>query len=69
MDNKFVSVPVNITTVNELCNEHIQTSAEMNEYMERVQQKYENGPKNSEEMAVSRVGNELYENPKLKFSL
>jgi UDP-galactopyranose mutase len=61
VDKKFVSVPVNITTVNELCNEHIQNQAEMNEYMKRVQEHYEDGPKNSEEMALSRVGKELYE--------
>jgi UDP-galactopyranose mutase len=60
VDNKFVSVPVNITTVNELCNENIQTSQEMTEYMKRVQVPTP-APQNSEEMALSRVGKDLYE--------
>jgi UDP-galactopyranose mutase len=60
VDNKFVSVPVNITTVNELCNENIQTPQEMTEYMKRVQVPSA-APQNSEEMALSRVGKDLYE--------
>ena len=30
VDNKFVSIPVNITTVNEVCGETLQTTEEMN---------------------------------------
>ena len=60
VDNKIVSVPVNITTVNELCNEHIQTPDEMTAYMKRVQVPHPSH-QNSEEMALSRVGPTLYE--------
>lgn len=59
VDGKFVSVPVNITTVNELCNENIQTCDEMNEWLNNVQVKYDNIT-NSEEMCKSRVGELLY---------
>ncbi len=60
VDNKFVSVPVNITTVNELCNQSIQTTDEMNEWLKKNQIKYDNIT-NSKEIAESRVGKELYE--------
>ncbi len=59
-DNKFVSIPVNITTVNELCNETIQTEKEMNDWLKENQVKFEKII-NSEEMAKSRIGNILYE--------
>lgn len=60
VDKQLVPVPVNITTVNHLCNEHIKNTEDMNNWLDNNQIKYEN-PKNSEEMAKSRVGNELYE--------
>ena len=60
VDNKFVSVPVNITTVNELCGENIQTTEEMNEWLHNVQVKYDT-ISNSEEMCKSRVGNILHD--------
>lgn len=59
-DNKFVSIPVNITTVNELCKETIQNEDEMNDWLEKNQIKYDKIT-NSEEMAKSRIGNVLYE--------
>jgi len=61
VDNKFVPMPVNITTVNELCNEHLQNEQDMNEWLENNQIKYEEIT-NSEEMAKSRIGETLYEN-------
>lgn len=60
VDNKYVSVPVNINTVNSLCNENIKNEIEMNEWLDKNQIKYENIA-NSEEMAKSRVGEVLYE--------
>lgn len=60
VNNQYVSVPVNISTVNKLCNQNIQTQKEMNEWLNSNQIKY-NEIKNSEEMAKSRVGNILYE--------
>ena len=40
VNNKFVSIPVNITTVNELCNTNIQTQEEMNIWLSNNQIKY-----------------------------
>lgn len=60
VDDKFVPVPVNITTVNILCNETIQNTDEMNEWLKSNQVKYEKIT-NSEEICKSRVGNILYE--------
>lgn len=62
VENKYVSVPVNITTVNELCNTHIQTIEEMNIWLKENQETFEEKEiKNSEEMALSRIGKQLYE--------
>ena len=58
-DNKYVPVPVNITTVNNLCNEHITNTNEMNIWLNKNQIKFDK-PKNSEETALSRVGEKLY---------
>ena len=60
VDNKFVSVPVNITTINELCNENLKDENDINIWLKNNQIKYEQ-INNSEEMAKSRIGNELYE--------
>ena len=59
VDNKFVSIPVNITTVNELCGENLQTTEEMDEWLKKNQIKYDK-IENSEQMAKSRIGEELY---------
>ena len=59
VDDKFVSIPVNITTVNELCGENLQTTEEMNEWLKKNQIKYDK-IENSEQMAKSRMGEELY---------
>lgn len=61
VDDKFVPVPVNLTTVTELCDKHFQNRQEFQEYLKSIQIQLENTPKNSEEMALSRVGRELYE--------
>ena len=60
VDNKFVPIPANITTVNELCNEHIQTEMDMNNWLSKNQIKY-NEIIDSEQMAKSRIGEILYE--------
>jgi len=59
-DNKLVPIPVNITTINELCNETLQNENDVNEWLKKNQLQYET-INNSEEMAKSRIGNELYE--------
>ncbi len=59
VDDKFISIPVNITTVNELCGENLQTTEEMDEWLKKNQIKYDK-IENSEQMAKSRIGEELY---------
>lgn len=60
VDNKLVPVPVNITTVNYLCNQHISNEQEMNDWLLNNQIK-QGIITNSEEMALSRVGEFLYD--------
>jgi UDP-galactopyranose mutase len=59
-DNKFVPMPVNITTINELCDENLQNEEDVKEWLKANQIQYENIT-NSEEMAKSRIGNILYD--------
>jgi UDP-galactopyranose mutase len=59
-DDKLVSIPVNITTVNSLCDQSLQTPEEMKEWLDKNQEKYDTID-NSEKMAKSRVGSILYE--------
>jgi UDP-galactopyranose mutase len=58
--DKQFPVPVNIETVNTLLNQQIQTEEEMRAFMQSIQEPHPS-PANSEEVAVSRVGRELYE--------
>ena len=58
--DNLVSVPVNITTVNVLCNENLKDDKDMKKWLEENQVKYEKIV-NSEEMAKSRIGEKLYE--------
>lgn len=60
VDKKLVPVPVNIKTVNMLLKLKISSELEMEDWLHKNQIKFEN-PANSEEMALSRVGNYLYE--------
>lgn len=53
-------MPVNITTINELCEENLQNETDVNDWLKKNQIKYEN-INNSEEMAKSRIGDKLYE--------
>ena len=59
IENKLINIPVNITTVNTLCEQNISNSEEMNEWLLDNQVKYEEIT-NSEEMGKSRVGEILY---------
>jgi UDP-galactopyranose mutase len=59
VDNQIVPIPVNITTVNMVCNENIRNESEMNKWLENVQIKYDT-IENSEQIAKSRVGEVLY---------
>ena len=60
VDNKFVSIPVNITTINELCNENLQNENDVNIWLKNNQVKYDK-INNSEEMSKSRIGTVLYD--------
>lgn len=61
VNGKHVPIPVNIHTVNKLFDLNIKNSKEMDKWLESEQEKYPNGPQNSEEMAKARVGTRLYE--------
>lgn len=60
IDEKFVSIPVNITTINQLCDVNLQNENDVADWLNKTQVKYET-INNSEEMAKSRIGNVLYE--------
>ena len=60
VDDKFVTIPVNITTINELCNQHLMNSHDVDNWLASNQVKYD-VISNSEEMAKSRIGVELYD--------
>lgn len=59
IDGRYVPVPVNINTVNALCNENIANETEMKDWLDKHQIRNGN-PANSEDVALSRVGNVLY---------
>ena len=56
VDEKFVSIPVNITTINQLCDVNLQNENDVADWLNNTQVKYET-INNSEEMAKSRIGN------------
>lgn len=61
VDGQFVPVPVNITTVNMLCeNANIKNDEEMDQWLQLNCEEFAEID-NSEKMALSRVGRELYE--------
>ena len=60
VDGKLVPVPVNITTVNILFGLDIKNEAEMKQWLKKNTVEIKQ-PKNSEEIAISRVGKLLYE--------
>lgn len=61
VNGKHVPIPVNIDTVNKLFDQDIKSSEEMRIWLEKEQIQYDKEPKNSEEMALSRVGPRLYD--------
>lgn len=61
VDNRLVPVPVNINTVNALCNVNIRSEGEMQDWLQANQVKFDSAPKNGQEMAQSLVGQVLYE--------
>mgnify|MGYP001278641394 CR=1 FL=1 len=59
-NNKIFPIPPNISTINLLCNENISNEKEANEWLSNNKNNY-NNIVNSEEMAKSRVGEQLYD--------
>ena len=57
--NKYVPIPVNIETINKVCDVLIENTKEANVWLENNQVKYDK-INNSEEMAKSRIGEMLY---------
>jgi UDP-galactopyranose mutase len=60
VDDKYVPMPVNITTINELCGTHLRNEEDVKQWLKANQVQY-NSIENSEEMAKSRIGATLYE--------
>lgn len=60
VDDKTVPIPVNITTVNTLFDENIQTEEEMQQWLENNRVVFDPA-KNGEEAVLNRVGEVLYE--------
>lgn len=60
VDGQYVPVPVNINTVNLLCNATLQTEEDMKQWL-ATQQIPCDDPRTSREIALSRVGETLYE--------
>jgi UDP-galactopyranose mutase len=59
VDKKLVPIPVNITTINTLFNLSIKNTEEMKQWLKKNTPSIKH-PKNSEEIALQRVGNDLY---------
>jgi len=59
--DRLLPIPVNIDTVNGLFDETIKTEPEMDAWLKTVQVPCDGECKNAEEMAMSRVGKDLYE--------
>lgn len=60
VDDKTVPIPVNITTVNTLFNENIETEEEMKAWLDKNRTPFEPA-KNGEEAVLNRVGEVLYD--------
>eukprot|EP00968_Pinguiococcus_pyrenoidosus_P012306 scaffold1071_cov252-Pinguiococcus_pyrenoidosus.AAC.5 len=62
VDGKLVPIPVNILTVNTLFGLHLQTDEEMRSWLNETQRTCPEGHcRNAEDMALSRVGDKLFE--------
>lgn len=67
VDGKLVPIPVNIITVNTLFNETIQNVTSMRKWLASERAAFPN-PKNSEEIALNRVGKRLYDKIFLEYT-
>ena len=70
VDEKLVPIPVNITTVNRLCHQHLHDVNDMHKWLKQHQIIPPHHPMhNSREMALSRVGQDLYDKIFLPYTL
>lgn len=58
---RFVPLPVNISTINALFDTHLKTEAEMKDWLASQIQKFDHPVTTSEELGLSRFGKKLYE--------
>ncbi|MFV0339748.1 MAG: UDP-galactopyranose mutase [Parachlamydiaceae bacterium] len=61
VDGQLVPIPINITTVNAVCGQHLKNEAEMRSYIESVRNHRIKDPKNGEEYCLSHFGQKLYD--------
>jgi len=59
VENRLVPVPVNMETINILCDQHLRNERETEDWLKSVQIPCEN-PQNSRDIGLSRVGEKLY---------
>jgi UDP-galactopyranose mutase len=59
VDGNLLPIPINMDTLNELYNLNLKSSDEVQNYFDSVKTEIKN-PKNSEEMVISQVGDDLY---------
>ena len=60
VDNKYINIPINVKTINDLCGNIINDFSELNDWIDKTQIKYDTIT-NSEESAKSKFGEEIYE--------
>lgn len=60
MNDKYVNIPVNINTINQLCNENIKNEEEMNIWLNK-NKLFKEEIKNSEDICLSKFGIYVYE--------
>jgi len=60
VDGNIVPIPVNMETINILCNQHLENETDVKEWLLKYQVSFDS-PNNSEEIALSRVGHDIYE--------
>ena len=68
IDGRYVPIPVNMETINILCEQNLQTVDETKQWLSENQVSCKN-PNNSEEIALSRVGKQLYEKVFLPYTI
>jgi UDP-galactopyranose mutase len=60
VEDKFVSLPINIKSINQFFDQKLETEAEMRTFLQKKTEKIAN-PQSSKDWALSKIGKELYE--------